>query len=139
MSSSIHANNKTNDILLLGEGLTQGLDDTTLTAEKYYSINFTKSNKRFYLSLHYNGTDSDLLVNGTEIHKFKAKKYKIEDYGIMPSELFLGNVSNGFSVDDMKKTGLYGNVYDFSIDSNTIAVNDILDIHKYLIVKYNIK
>ena len=52
MSSSAHANNKIKNISALGEGITQG--DTTLTAEKSYSINFTKSNTKFCLSLHYN-------------------------------------------------------------------------------------
>ena len=61
------------DILILGEGPTQGLYDTTLTVEKKYSISFTKHNKKFCLSLHYNGANSYLFVNGVEIHKFKAK------------------------------------------------------------------
>ena len=54
MSSSAHIGNKNNDILHLGEGPTQGLDDATLTAEPIYPINFTQPNKRFVLSLHYN-------------------------------------------------------------------------------------
>ena len=52
MSSSVHVDNKKKDILILGEGSTQGLDGTTLTAEKNYSINFTKSRKKFCCSLH---------------------------------------------------------------------------------------
>ena len=52
------ANNKTKNILVPVEGITQGLDNTTLTAEKINSINFTASNKKFCLSLHYNGTNS---------------------------------------------------------------------------------
>ena len=47
ISSSVHANNKTKSILVLGEGITQSVDDTTLTAEKKYSINFTENNKKF--------------------------------------------------------------------------------------------
>ena len=70
MSSSVHVDNKKKDILILGESPAHRLDDTTLTAEKKYSINFTKSNKKFCLSLHYNGADSYLFVNGTEIIKF---------------------------------------------------------------------
>ena len=65
MSSSVHANNKTKNILVLCEGLTQELDDTKLTAEKKYSINFTENNTKFCLSLHYNGADSYLFANGT--------------------------------------------------------------------------
>ena len=87
MSSSAHIDNKKKDILVLGKGLTQGLEHT-LTAEKMYSINFTGTKKKFCLSLHYNGANSYLFVNGTEIIKFKAK-----DSQIVPSPLCLGNIS----------------------------------------------
>ena len=73
MSSSVHVENKKKDILILGEGPTQGLDDTTLTAEKKRSINFTESRKKFCLALHYNVANIYLFVNGVEIIKFKAK------------------------------------------------------------------
>ena len=58
MNSSVHVDNKKKDILILGKGPTQGLDGTTLTAEKLYSINFTENNEKFCLSLHYNGANS---------------------------------------------------------------------------------
>ena len=135
MSSSVHANNKVNNILVVGKDFIQGINGTTIYAEKTYSINFTKSRARFCLSLHYNGDISYLFVNGKEIHKFKAKKYEIKDG---QTEICLGNISRDFSVANMKKTGLYGNVRDFSIDFTSIAVNDILDIHKYLMEKNNI-
>ena len=54
MSSSVHAYNKTKNILILGEGFTQGLEDTTLYAEKMYPVNFTATRKKFCLSLHHN-------------------------------------------------------------------------------------
>ena len=75
MSSSAHIDNKKKDILVLGKGATQGLEHT-FTTEKMYSINFTVTNKKFRLSLHYNGANSYLFVNGTEIFKFKAKDLK---------------------------------------------------------------
>ena len=75
MSSSVHSNNKTKNILILGEGITQ-LYSTTLTAEKMYSINFTATKKKFCLSLHYNRVDSYLFVNGIEIIKFKVEDSK---------------------------------------------------------------
>ena len=62
MSSSVHVDNKGKDILILGEGPTQVLDDTTLTAEAKYPINFTQSGKRFVISLHYNESNSFLLM-----------------------------------------------------------------------------
>ena len=65
-SSSAHIDNKKKDILVLGKGPTQGLEHT-LTAEKTYYINFTVTKKKFCLSLHYNGANSYLFVNGTEI------------------------------------------------------------------------
>ena len=55
VSSSVRANNKKNYILVLGKDFTQGLNNTTIYAEKLYSINFTENNKKFCLSLHYNG------------------------------------------------------------------------------------
>ena len=63
-------------MLIIGKGLRQGLEHT-LTAEKMYSINFTVTKKKFCLSLHYNGANSYLFVNGTEIIKFKAKDSEI--------------------------------------------------------------
>ena len=98
MSSSQHVDNKKKDILILGEGPTQGLDDTTLTAETKYPINFTASETKFCLSLHYNGANRYLFVNGTEIIKFKAK-----DSEIVANPLCLENISQDFSEDIMKK------------------------------------
>ena len=71
MSSSAHIDNKKKHILVLGKGPTRGLEHT-ITAEKKYSINFTVTNKKFFLSLHYNGANSYVFVNGTEIYRFKA-------------------------------------------------------------------
>ena len=59
-------------------------------------------------------------------------KFKTKDSEIVANPLCLGNISNDFSESNMKKTGLYGSIYEFSIDHKAIAVNDILDIHKYL-------
>ena len=130
MSSSAH--NKKKGILVLEKGPTQGLEHT-LTTEKMNSINFTVTRKKICLSLHYNRANSYLFVNGTEIIKFKAK-----DSEIVATPLCLGNISKDWSVDNMKNTGLNGYVYDFSVDYDAIAVDDIKDIHKYLMEKNNI-
>ena len=87
MSFSIHVDNKKKGILVLRIGPTQGLE-STLTAEKMYSINFTVTKKKFCLTLHYNEANSYLFVNGTEICKFKAKGSEI-----VASQLCLGNIS----------------------------------------------
>ena len=63
MSSSVHIDKKEKDMLILGEGPTQESYDTKLTAEAKYLINFTQLQKRFVLSLHYNGSKSFLFVN----------------------------------------------------------------------------
>ena len=98
MSSSVYVDNKGNDILILGEGPKQGLDDTTLTAEAKYPINFTQRNKRSVLSLHYNGNNSFLFVNATRIYQFKAKNSEIKDYA-----LCLGNISKDLTINNVKK------------------------------------
>ena len=120
------------DIFVLRKGPTQGLEHT-LTAEKMYSINFTLTKKKFCLSLHYNEASSYLFINGTEIYKFKAK-----DSEIVATPLCLENISKDWSVDNMKKTGFNSYVCDFSGDYGAITVNDIKDIHKYLMKKNNI-
>ena len=127
MSFSTHIDNKKKDILVLGKGPTQGLEHT-LTSEKMQSINFTVT-----LSLHYNGANSYLFVNGADIYKFKAK-----DFEIVASPLRLGNISKDWPTDNMKKTAFNGYVYDFSVDYDATDVDDIVDIHKYLMKKNNI-
>ena len=133
MSSSVHIDNKGKDILILGSGPKQGLGKHSLTAEKMYSINFSATGRKFCLSLHYNGANSYLFVNGTEMIKFKANDSEPDS-----NILCLGNVSKDFSVNEMKKNRLYGPVYEFSADYGAISVDNILNIHKYLIKKYNI-
>ena len=71
-------------------------------------------------------------VNDVEIHKFKGKSSEIN---AIP--LCLRNISKDFSVNNRKNTGFYGYVCDFSVDYDAIAVDDILDIHKYLMEKHS--
>ena len=130
MSSSVHVDNKGKDTLILGKGPMQRLVENSLTAEKTYSVNFTVHRKKCCLNLHYNGGNSYLFANGTEIIKLKAKASKI-----IATPLFLGNISKDWSVDNMKDTRLNGYVYDFSVDYNAVSVDDIKDIHKYLMKK----
>ena len=133
MSSSVHANNRTKNILVLAKDFIQGSENTTIYAEKLYSINFTENNKKFCLSLHYNGDNSYLFVNGKEIIEFKAKISEI-----VPNMLCLGNISKDFSAENIKNNGLWESIYHFSVDYKAVAVDDTLDIHKYFMKKNNI-
>ena len=72
-SSLVHKNNKENNIFIIGDGFVQGINNTTLYAEKLYSQNSTAVDKKFVLILHYNGDDSYLFVNGKRELTFKAK------------------------------------------------------------------
>ena len=130
MSSCRKIDNRKKDILILGKGPTQGLEHT-LCAEKIYSTNFTGNNNKFCLSLHYNSANRYLFVNGIGIYKLKAKDSKI-----VATPFYLGNVSKDFSVDNMKNTGF---MYTFMILvlTDVITVDDILDIHNYLMKKNN--
>ena len=98
-----------------------------------YLINFTEPSKKFCLSLHYNGANSYLFVNGKEIHKFRAK-----DSEIVATALCLGNISKDWSVGNLRNTRLNGFLYNFSVDYDAIAVDDILDIHNYFMKRNDI-
>ena len=131
MTNSKHASNKTKDVLVLGHCLIQKIDDTTIYAEKMYSLNFTAANKTFCLSLHY--MYGYLFVNDKEAIKFKAKKQRVV------GKLSLGNISADFNQADRKSTGLYGYIYDFSVDYNAISNDKIRDVHRYLMENNNTK
>ena len=113
----------------MGKVPTQRLEHT-LGAEKMYSINFTDSNKKFCLSLHFNGADSYFFVNSKEIHQFKAK-----DSEIVATPLCLGNILKDWTADNMKKNGLNG--YDFTVDYRAVPTVAILNMHKYLMTANN--
>ena len=132
--SVIHSNNKANSKFIMGDGFIQGINDTTLYAEKMYSQNFTQQSKKFVLSLHYNGDDSYLFVNGKQELKFKAKTESL-----VKEKLCIGNLSDKWTTRESEKTGLYGNIYDFVVDYEAIIrVKAIYDMHRYLMTKHNI-
>ena len=92
-SSSMHIYKKKKHILILGVSPTQRLDDTTVTTEAKYFINFSRTRRKFCLSIHYNGRNSVLFVNASKIYQFKVKDCEINLY-----PLCLGNVSKDFSI-----------------------------------------
>ena len=134
MSSSVHATNRANNIYVIGKGFIQGINDTTIYAEKLFHNNFTESGVKFVLSLHYNGDNSYLFANGREELKFIAK-----DDQIISERLCLGNLSSEWTTSESEKTGVYENIYDFVVDYKLIVgVNPICNMHRYLITKHNI-
>ena len=135
MGFSVHATIRANHIYLMGDGLTQGINDTTIYVEKNYYRNFTDPGKKFVLSLHYNGDNSYLFVNGRQELKFKCKTDQL-----VKEKLCIGNISNQWTASESEKTGLYGNIYDFVVDYEQIlGVKTIYDMHRYLMTKHNIK
>ena len=134
MSFSKYATNRANHIYLMGTGLTQGINDTTIYAEKNFYRNFTDFGKKFILSLHYNGDNSYLFVNGRQELKFKAKSDQL-----VKEKLCIGNLSDQWTTSESEKTGTYGKIYDFVVDYEQISdVKTIYDMHRYLIIKLNI-
>ena len=89
MSFSVHRTNRASHIYIMGDGLTQGIHETTIYAEKKYFRNFTQPNVKFVLSLHYNSNDSYLFVNGRQELKFKCKTDQL-----VKEKLCLGNLSD---------------------------------------------
>ena len=127
MSLPVNIGNKKKDILILGKDPVEVLDDTMLTAEKEFSINFHKQHKKVCLWLHYIEVGDYIFVNGIQIYKFKAKDSEIN---AVPS--CLGNVSKVISFDNIKKTRLNRYVYEFSVRFDAIDVNDTLVVGRYL-------
>ena len=98
-----------------------------------FLINFIVTGKNFCSNLLYNGANGYLFINATEIIKFKTK-----DSEIVATSSCLENILKDWSIDDIKRAGLKGYVCDLSVDYDVIAVDDILDIHKYLMKKNDI-
>ena len=132
-SSLVHANNKANNIYIMGDFLVQDINDTSLYPEKIYSQNFTVVNKKFVSSLHYNSDNSYLFVNGKEELKFKAK-----DDQIVKEILCLGNINDDWTAANAKKMGLWGEIYDFAVDYTNTSVSDIYNVHRSFMKKHNI-
>ena len=132
-NSVVHSNNKANNIFIMGDGFAQGINDTTSYAEKIYSKNFSAVNEKFALSLHYNGDNSYLFVNGKQELKFKVK-----DEQIVKEKLCLGNISDDWTVASAEKTGLFGEMYDSAVDYTAVSVGEIYNVHRYLMKKNGI-
>ena len=110
MSFSKHANNIANNIYVMGKDYVQKINDTTIYAEIMYYRNFTDPGKKFVLSLHYDGNNSYLFVNGRQELKFKSKTDQL-----VKEKLCVGNLSDQWTTSESGKTGLYGKIYDFVV------------------------
>ena len=135
VSFSTHATNRNNNIYVMGQLFLQEINDTSIYAEKNYYRNFTDPGKKFIISLHYNGDDSYLLVNGRQELEFRAKTDQL-----VKEKLCLGNLSDQRTASESEKTGLHGNIYDFVVDYEAIVgVKLMYDMHRYLMTKHNIR
>ena len=110
--SSSHVDNRKNNFLILDLGPTYGINGRFGSVEKKFSINFTKSNTKFYLSLHNNSDNSYLFFSEKEIIKFKADNKNVN----FLTRFGLGTISDVFSASESREVSLNGNVYDFSVE-----------------------
>ena len=76
-------------ILVVGEGPTQELDNSTVTGEAKYPINFTRSGKRSVLRLHYNGSNSFSFVNTVKMYQFKGNDSEIKPCEVIRSLFYI--------------------------------------------------
>ena len=123
MNSSVHVDNKKkghfNSWKRSNTRIRTYTDCKRLTAEKVYSINFTVTRKKFCLSLHYNGANSYLFVNG-----FKIVKFKVKDSEIVAAPLCLGNISKDWSVDNFHRINNFVKCKFISCNSAKMYFND---------------
>ena len=127
---SSQADNYNNNFLLVDEGPSYGIN-----WRKRLALILVKQIQTFPWVLHYNADHSYLFVNGKEISKFKAENKNVN----FPTQFCLRSISNGFSASDSRGVSLNGIVYDVSVDYYFIVKANILNIHKYLMAKNNIK
>ena len=120
---------------MLGEDPTFGINESLVHQRKKKSIHLNQANTKFCLSLHYNADNNYLFVNEKEIFKFKADNKNVN----FPTKFCLGSISSGFRAIESGDVSLNGNVYYFLVDYRSVEKTDILNTHKYLMIKNNIK
>ena len=106
-----------------------------LVNQKKIDIDFSKAKIKFCLSFYCNSDNNYLFVNGKEIYKFKASNKNVN----FPSQFCLGSGSNKFDYVDSEELSFKENMYDVSVDYGSIEKSDILNIHKYLMIKISIE
>ena len=136
MKNFTFATNKKHHIYILGKSFTQGLQyGATIYAEHdYVKVNGSQSNKKFILSVHYNGDNSYLFINGIKQFQFKAMSSLN-----LNNPLIIGNTSSNFlSHNDYEKASLHGEIYDFFVSYQSSNIKKIYDIHRHLMKKHDI-
>ena len=132
LSDSAHDNNRKNKVLVLGENDVE-IGKTTIHAEQLLLKKFTVSDKTFVLSLYYNENNSYLFINKEKIAKFKSKTLEI-----VPNAFCLGNLSSDHTSGESLRTGMTGYTYYAALDYQAKTINEIQNIHTYLMKKNNI-
>ena len=136
MKNSSYSTNKKHHIYILGKSVTQGLQyGATIYAEHDYDkVNGSQVNKKFILSVHYNGDNSYLFINGVKQFQFKAmSSLKLDNL------LNIENTSTNFpNQTDYKKGALHGEINDFLVCYQPAYLKKICDIHRYLMKKHDI-
>ena len=120
---------------MLGKGPIFGINESFGSPKEKFSINFSKANTQNCFSWHYSDYNIYFLVKGKEIFKFKANNKNVN----FPTHFYFESMSNGFSATESTEVSLNENVFDFSVDYNSIGRYDILNIHKYLLTKNKVK
>ena len=102
---------------------------------KSFVLTLLKQAQNLFFSFYYNADNSYLLFNGKEIFEFQTANKNVN----FPIQFCLGSISNGFSATESSEVSLNGDVFDFSVDYNSIDKSDMLNIHEYLMTKNIIK
>ena len=121
----------TDNIYTIGHSFTQGLQYGKIIYAKsdYKIVNPREQDKKIVLSLHYNGDNLYLFVNGIKQIQFTAS-----DQSAFKGLLAIGNVTKDFSITYQKRTGRHGDIYDFAVDYVPTDTSKIYDISKDLIL-----
>ena len=117
--------------MVVGKGPNYGVDGSFYSPKISFSINFSEVNTKCWLNLHYNVHNSYLFINGEVIFKFK---YDNKNFNF-PTQFYLESISNRFSATETREVSSNRNVYDFSVDCSSDNTSDMLNIHKYLMIK----
>ena len=136
MKNCSFATNKKHHIYIIGKSFTQGLQyrATIYSEHDYVKVNGSQVNEKLILSVHYNGDNSYLFINGVKQFQFKAMSSLN-----LSNPLIIGNTSTDFpDQNDYKKGALHGDIHDFLVSYQSAEIKKIYDIHRYLMKKHDI-